>query len=768
MNNDNNEGIAVGIDLGTTNSVIAYQGKECKALHIGGSEDLLPSVVTILKGEIAVGRTVINYAEKQPKDTIFSNKRLMGHAFSDTEVQEIINGKAWNIAYEIVSPTNGTDKDLRVIMGGKEYSPVEISSFILKELKIQAEKILNREVKQAVITVPANFNEKQKYATREAAYKAGLQVLRILEEPSAAAIAYGVDNIDAEQTKNILVFDMGGGTFDVTVLTMSGGIFLIHDIEGDMWLGGDDIDNLIMKYLLNQINEEHGINIDRNSDDGTTVLFKLKRLAEAAKKDLSSVKSIDITALIQYDGQMIDIDVPLSRIELEKLIKPNVEKSILLTKKAIQKADLSQEDIDEVLLVGGTTLIPAFQDALLELFDRDRVIRNIDPMKCVAFGAARLAARLGDLIECPHCGELTPSEIDNCKHCNGKIDIREISGVEESPPGITSRSIGLALDDGRFSPIIPKGSPFPMEEPFFRTYYIPEENLMRVAFTMCEGEDKIANNNKQSGIVRFKLPPNVPKNTPVEVGLEIDSDGILKIHADLRGGYTEELHCHLDRGDDKRAKIEEELDKCVVNIQQKENDGDDVSEERDVEAKVIDLLNEGEADKAEIMLNKINELLVGKQEKPEWITSAENAIFWAEASLKRFPKLIDPELSVKMGSAIEKIKTVIEEGDEEACEKVSAELWELINQMHGLIHMIWHAQTMAYNLESISPKASAEIKTLVTEIEKGIKNDDVELVNGKVETLEVLLNEHKDDAPEDDIRRPIERRLMDRISSEGM
>src|ERR1035438_546283 len=276
----------IGIDLGTTNSVAAIREGTFRVLQNRESADLTRSVVGEYKNQKLVGEPALDRQKLAPKDTIESIKRVMGRGFRDEHVQRLL-GKA---AYSIVEPSDGTDDDVRVIMGGKEYSPIQISSMILKKVKDDAEMRLNDKVEYAVITVPAYFTEKQKDATRKAGQLAGLKVQKILEEPIAVAIAFGVDNVGADDCKTILVYDLGGGAFDVSVMTIVGGSFVLLDIEGDMWLGGEDFDRKILDHVLQHVSMVYGVDGAADSQ----FMVELKRKAERARMELSSMTDTDI------------------------------------------------------------------------------------------------------------------------------------------------------------------------------------------------------------------------------------------------------------------------------------------------------------------------------------------------------------------------------------------------------------------------------------------------------------------------------------------
>ena len=445
-------GKAIGIDLGTTNSVAAIKVGEVKVLQNRESQDLTRSVVGENKNQILVGQKALDRQLLAPKDTIESIKRLMGRGFRDEHVQRVRK----QVSYVVQEPSDGTDDDVRVIMGGKEYSPIQISSVILKKIKEDAEARLNDTVEFAVITVPAYFTDKQKDATRKAGQLAGLKVQKILEEPTAAAIAFGVDNVGADDSTTILVYDLGGGTFDVSVMTIVGGGFVQLSIEGDMWLGGDDFDRKIMDHVLLHVSTVYGI--DGAADP--RFMVELKKKAEQAKKALSSMTRTDVTIpgmLKDESGNLIDVELEISRTEFEGMIAADVARSIQIVRAALKGAGeaMTPEQIDHVLLVGGSSYIPLVQTALAEIFGREKLLMNVDPMKCVAYGAAILSAKWADRVECPK-GHVNPGKNVICevKDCGEPLatDIVVAAGVTPMPYGIRTSAETVKCSKGHENP----------------------------------------------------------------------------------------------------------------------------------------------------------------------------------------------------------------------------------------------------------------------------------------------------------------------------
>jgi molecular chaperone DnaK (HSP70) len=578
-------GKCIGIDLGTTNSVGAIREAvgAVRVLQNRESQDLTRSVVGQYKDAVLVGQPALDRQLLTPKDTIESIKRLMGRAFRDESVQKAKK----NVPYAVVLPSDGTEDDVRVIMGGKEHSPIEISSLILKKVKEDAEMRLNDTVEYAVITVPAYFTDKQKDATRRAGQMAGLKVQKILDEPTAAAISFGVDNMGADDSATILVYDLGGGTFDVSVMTIVSGAFVLLNLEGDMWLGGDDFDRKIMDQVLLHVSAVHGV-------DGRTnpkFMVELKNRAEQAKKALSSMIRTDIAIiglLKDEDGNLLDVEFELSRDDFEGLIASDVARSMEIVRTALRNAGeaMTPEQIDRVLLVGGSSYVPLVQKSLAEMFGREKLMMNIDPMKCVAYGAAILSAKWSEKIECP-CGCMNPGVSACCAGCGGSLEtvpdrarvqvlpmhygIRTTAETVTCSAGHTSpggnqrcpvEGCGelLVADDDQFEIIIPKGTSFPTSEPVKRIFRTPAANLRRLRVPLYAGFEQIASKNELQATVWLELPDQVPEDTPVEVAFGLDDDGILKkVLATLLDGSGAKVETYLDRGDTLRSRLEKRL-----------------------------------------------------------------------------------------------------------------------------------------------------------------------------------------------------------------
>jgi molecular chaperone DnaK (HSP70) len=422
---DKSMGRAIGIHLGLANTVAAVKEKDPRVLENREGSFQTPSAVGMHKKEFTVGKLAVDLALLSPKETIYPVKGLMGRGFNHQQWQDV----RARYPLETLPDVNRTQNEVRLVLDGKEYSLPEILSKILKKVKEDSELRLNDKVEYAVITVPAYFTENKVDTIRNAGELAGLKIQKILDEPTAAAIGFGVDNIGPNDTKAILVYSLGGGTFDVSVLTIAAGTVAPLHIAGDMWLGGDDFDHKIMDYVVEHIESVHSVNFRKDS----RFMIKLKKEAEQAKKSLSSMNRTNIILpgmLKNKDGDLIDIEMKLSRTEFERMIAKEVSHSIELLMTALKNVVMTPEEIDHVILVGGSSQIPLVRRSLATLFGGQKLLINVDPMKCVAYGAAILAARLlGETISAPVDVTFKPTHKQDAKDAKREEMKREPTKV---------------------------------------------------------------------------------------------------------------------------------------------------------------------------------------------------------------------------------------------------------------------------------------------------------------------------------------------------
>jgi len=656
---------AIGIDLGTTNSVMALQAKGLMILRNRENEEITRSAVSAHKGTIHVGNPAINFMPDNAKDTVISIKRLIGRAYSDPKVQETKEKKDF-IFYEIVPPEDGTQESVRVVMGGKKYSPVEISAKILEKMRKDAATGLGEDVDYAVITVPAYFSEKQKDATRQAGWKAGLKVQRLLAEPTAAAVAYGINNLDPSEARTILVFDFGGGTLDISILQVVGSVFAEMAIDGDMWLGGDNFDELLVNAALQKVKDEYGIDVDRlpiPQERKDRFKIYLRLAVEKAKIMLSSSKAAPIVvvgALEDAQRNPINIDVEITRGEFERLIEPMVQQSMEKVQKALDKAKITPAQIDHVLLVGGSTSVPLVQRHLADFFGESKLMRNLDPMKCVAQGAGIMAAVLGEVKECPKCAHSNTAEDFQCQQCGY---IFPVLG------NVTGQAYGIQTAGDEFDPIIKAGRPYPSPQPEVRPYKTKRDNQRRIKIPVYRGENHTASLNELMRILWLSLPRGLPKGTRVEVGLALDGDDTLdRIGVKLLDGSGTPLQVVSDQGEGERVRLENDLEDLSKQWAERlpQADWGLASRMENLLDEIIDALNAEQFVAVRQKMSEFKELLATIGDTAAtWKRRAENICSYAEVMMERFGFLIKAEDTYALNKLIEEVRSAVKAGKEE-------------------------------------------------------------------------------------------------------
>lgn len=503
----------IGIDLGTTNSAFAYMvaGKP-EVITNSEGDRTTPSVVAVTKkGDRLVGKVAQRQRVTNPKNTIYGIKRLIGRKFEDDEVQHDLD----IMPYKIVKKGNA----VAVELDGKEYTPEEVSAMVLSKIKADAEAFLGEPVTEAIITVPAYFDDSQRQATKDAGKIAGLEVKRIINEPTAAALAYGLEN---KKDQQIAVFDLGGGTFDVSILELGDGVFEVKSTNGDTHLGGEDFDNIIVNFLCDEFKKESGVDIR----DDAAAMQRIKDEAEKAKKELSTATSTDINLpflTADADGPK-HFEYTLTRAKLEELVKPLLERLADPVEKALKDAKLSASDIDEVVMVGGMTRMPAVVEEVKKIFGKDPM-QGVNPDEVVAVGAAIQGGVL-------------------------QGDVKDVLLLD-----VTPLSLGIETMGGVSTKLIERNTTIPTSKS--EVFSTAADNQPQVEIHVLQGEREFAKDNKSLG--RFVLDgiAPAPRGVPqIEVTFNIDANGILNVTAKDKGTGKEQSITIQNSGNMSKEDIE--------------------------------------------------------------------------------------------------------------------------------------------------------------------------------------------------------------------
>jgi len=533
-------GKVIGIDLGTTNSCISFmEGGEPKVIVNNEGGRTTPSIVSFKDGDIKVGNTAKRVSVTNPLNTIYSAKRFIGQRYSE------LNDDHKNVAYKI---KKGNNDSVVITANGRDYVPQEISAMVLQNIRKSAESFLGESVTEAVITVPAYFNDSQRQATKEAGEIAGLKVLRIINEPTAAALAYGLDKKDKDM--KVVVFDLGGGTFDVSILELGDGIFEVLSTNGDTQLGGDNFDEAIIDHFMSLIEIQSNVDI---SEDPMAIQ-RVREAAEKAKVELSTANqtSISLPYISAGASGPIHFETTLTRADFDRLTSNLVDRSIKPCEKALSDANLTIGEIDEVILVGGSTRIPAVQDAVKKLFGKEPN-KGVNPDEVVAMGASIQGGVLSG-------------------------DVTDVLLLD-----VTPLSLGIETMGGVMTKLIESNTTIPTNKS--QTFSTAIDNQTVVEIHVLQGERPMATNNRTLGKFKLESIPMAPRGIPqIEVTFDIDANGILNVSAKDKG-----------TGKEQKIKIESSTGLSDADIQKMKDEAEQNREEDKKKEEKIKLINEADS-----------------------------------------------------------------------------------------------------------------------------------------------------------------------------
>ncbi|QTA89234.1 Hsp70 family protein [Desulfonema magnum] len=744
---------SIGIDLGTTNSVGAIKKVHTEVLKNTEGDFITPSCVTVKKKffgkpEFVVGKHALEWMKQDPENTIVAVKRLMGRNYQDKEIQNIRADR--RLRYQIERHSKGTENSLAVMLGGKEYTPEEISSKILDKIRTDSEKILDDTAEYAVITVPAYFNDKQKHATRTAAALAGLKVRRLLPEPTAAAVSFGADTVRGDEAQTVFVFDFGGGTFDLSVLTISGGQFLEAGKGGDMWLGGEDIDRMIADYVLQETAGENNIDDitefieSQNEDNRNRFIGELKEKVEQAKIRLSEDDEayIEILGVLKdSDGDSIDVDVELTRDQFDKIIAPMVEKIIALTRKMLEDIHYTPDLIDKVLLVGGSSRIPSVKAAMDQEFGADKVMIHERPMLAIAEGAAILSHRLSDTYECPQCGkEVSQTEII-CENCQFNLEEYTIDQGVLDIVHSAAHDYYIHLENDEKYLFIEKNTPLPCEQTEVFRLVHSEQKLVHMKFYNIVNDEEESIGDLWLGIdtdESIKPKPREEGPLHVQITLKIDENNLIEVTAAMEERPDVKVSRTLSRGkaDEKLFLF---LEETINEANQKKYNEyvmldltyRSLSAIRDINGVVSDdtgQVNEDRFSRAELKIEKAKKMSAEGH-------SGRSTIYYAEAAIDDFGPAIPPKNKIAIRKSMRRLEEMDERGSYEDNLEAIESLNKVLYKKLGVVNMLMEIQKAGDFCMENNPSKAPKFYQSIENILGAYKRDDIKKAADLIEEI---------------------------------
>jgi molecular chaperone DnaK len=741
-------GKAIGIDLGTTNTVFGIKKVYTEILKNAEQEELTPSCVTQREGHYIVGRNALAWMKQDPENTIVSIKRIIGRSYTNEEVQKII--REHKVSYQIKPPSTGTEQSITVVLNRKEHTPEYISSLILKKIKEDAEKLLGENVTHAVITIPSYFNDKQKHGTRTAAALAGFKVQRLLSEPTAAAISFGVDQSRDKNINTILVYDFGGGTFDISVLTMSDGQFIEQAKGGDMWLGGNDIDNLLMEHVFDLIEKDYPEVKVRElipklpPELKNRFLGELHEKVENAKIQLSEKETVyfDILGLLKdEEGNILNVEVEIGRPEFESLILPMVERSIKLMGDILQGLHFTPEMIDKVLLVGGSSCIPLVQEKVKERYGAEKVMIHKQPMLSVAEGAAILSHRLSESYECPGCGKDVGQDDKTCKHCGYDLEKYLLETGVVDIVHSTAHDYYIYLENNPRYRLVEKNTPLPVEKTEVFQLVDPEQKLVHLKFFNLVNNQEEPIGDLWLGI---DTDPDLAaeeqkKGTKPEIicNFRIDESNIIEVSAKMKDQPQVHISRTLSRGK-ADEKLFRSLEDAIRNANTTRHDfyavHDFINRSVDIIKDVNDIVDPetGEVhddiyNRANRKLDKADKMLVN-DESP-WGT-----INYAKIMLDSCRNLMNPKEIKPLEDTLHKLEKSNREGSYEETLAVIKEMSREMEKHPMALFFMEMERAYDYYREHNSPQAE-RILTYIENMQACMKKSDIAKFNSLAEEI---------------------------------